>query len=326
MIEAQFQAFNERLVIFRNPSRSWGTISSRWCAPTRIDRNGTRSITVSLLPVSFANPCIRLTFYKSTVDNEQFTYQRRSFDPDLQVVPCFDWPWSIFIDETTRFATRTRRRGRESPVVSMMITQACLVLVKRWRLHGPNRSTGLGQLTAGQSRGTRRHAALTADPREPIASTRLSTLSLTRDSQPLPPCAPYDLPRLTGTSWELDESRAPLPSSAPTDTCHCRIERTGIFRGYWNRDIGEYWNSVAFLWQHFFGLFSFPFNWLTERTGSRWIVEVGGERNENVCLICLSSLLNTETVISDEFRAMLRSSGKISPGFFRFHLIDWRDR
>lgn len=215
MIEAQFQAFNERLVIFRNPSRSWGTISSRWCAPTRIDRNGTRSITVSLLPVSFANPCIRLTFYKSTVDNEQFTYQRRSFDPDLQVVPCFDWPWSIFIDETTRFATRTRRRGRESPVVSMMITQACLVLVKRWRLHGPNRSTGLGQLTAGQSRGTRRHAALTADPREPIASTRLSTLSLTRDSQPLPPCAPYDLPRLTGTSWELDESRPPPPPLAP---------------------------------------------------------------------------------------------------------------
>lgn len=61
---------------------------------------------------------------------------------------------------------------------------------------------------------------------------------------------------------------------------------------------------------------------LIERTGSRWIVEVGGERNENVCLICLSSFLNTETVISDEFRAMLRSSGKISPGFFRFHLID----
>lgn len=39
---------------------------------------------------------------------------------------------------------------------------------------GPNRSTGLGQLTADQSSGTRRHAALTADPREPIASIRTS--------------------------------------------------------------------------------------------------------------------------------------------------------
>lgn len=60
---------------------------------------------------------------------------------------------------------------------------------------GPNRSTGLGQLTADQSRGTRRYAALTADPREPIASIRASlpsilfaegprsTLSLTRDSR-----------------------------------------------------------------------------------------------------------------------------------------------
>lgn len=69
---------------------------------------------------------------------------------------------------------------------------------------GPNRSTGLGQLTADQSRGTRRHAALTADPREPIASIRASppsilcggttrsTLSLTRDSQSSRRDAPFD--------------------------------------------------------------------------------------------------------------------------------------
>lgn len=93
------------------------------------------------------------------------------------------------------------------------IRQACLVLVKRWRLHGPNRSTGLGQLTAGQSRGTRRHAALTADPREPIASTRLSTLSLTRDSQPPPPCAPYDLPEANRNVMRpgLTNRAPPLP-------------------------------------------------------------------------------------------------------------------
>lgn len=76
-----------------------------------------------------------------------------------------------------------------------LTTSATRLSLKGDDYAGPNRSTGLGQLTAGQSRGTRRHAALTADPREPIASIRvpsclpsqraLSTLSLTRNSQSL---------------------------------------------------------------------------------------------------------------------------------------------
>lgn len=88
------------------------------------------------------------------------------------------------------------------------------VVVKRWRLHGPNRSTGLGQLTAGQSGGTRRHAALTADPSwadrlysplYPLSNTYTQTRFSTS-------VLPTILPRLTRTSRDQpDESDSPLP-------------------------------------------------------------------------------------------------------------------